>query len=89
MGEYASKIQQVLNTYQGPPLIQALEILMKSAVERAVDIARSDASDVCEGLHFGPGKGLKCIKCYEAEQGINDLIAAEAEITVMKEGDDE
>jgi hypothetical protein len=91
MGEYAAKIQQVLSTYQGPPLIQALEILIKSACERAADIARTDASDVCEGLHVGEPRGLKCLKCYEAEQGFADVVAAEAEIEAAKsmEEDDE
>jgi hypothetical protein len=41
------------------------------------------AQDVCEGLHVGPGSGLKCLKCYHAEQGFAAEEAVQAEMDAV------
>lgn len=85
MGRYTEGLIKVLHSYQGPPLVTALEILIATAEENAKVIAANEiAATVCEGLHEGPGKGLKCRQCYEAESSFAYTEAAEADIAMVK-----
>jgi len=83
MGRHAQGIMQIFHSYDSTELrVAAIETLIQTEIEHAKETARNDASDVCEGLHVGPGIGLKCRQCYEAEQRfhLEEQITAEREV---------
>ena len=84
MADYMMGIQKILSAYQpgSPALPKALHTLVQTAEEHARSTVRDEiAQTVCEGIHQGPGKGLKCRACYETELSfpIEDTIIAEIE----------
>lgn len=82
---YGEGIARVIAAYapgmQNPALIGALEVLCKSAEDHGRVAYRDEvASGVCEGIHEGPAEGLKCRRCYDAEQSFNDITVVEMEM---------
>jgi len=82
---YGDGISRVIAAYapnaQNPTLVAALEVICKSAEEHGRVAFRDEVSEgVCEGLHEGPAEGLKCRKCYDAEQDFNNITAVEMEM---------
>jgi len=87
MGRYNDPIRRVLAAYaSGPGLVDALEVLIKTAEDAAAGRARDEvASTVCEGLHEGPAGGLKCRACYDAEQLLPMEMQVKAEMTMARQ----
>ena len=78
---------RILNAYPmgSPVLIQALVTYVDGVVERAKLEAQNDmAETVCEGLHDGKPKGLKCRACYDAEMNAPGVIEFEADRQIME-----
>jgi hypothetical protein len=64
----------------GPGLLMALETYVKTMEDGAEARAEDKlAQAVCEQLHAGPAKGLKCLSCYNAEAGVPEMLKLEAE----------
>lgn len=86
---YGENIQKILEAYGSSPrhvMIDALEKLIKTAQDNVRQQIRNEvATTVCEGLHDGPGVGLKCLLCYQAEQTFKTQIEVEAEIAAPSE----
>lgn len=81
--EYGEKVGMTLAAYPmgSPGLVMALENLCANAERKGFTRGKeAAASDVCEQLHEGMGKGLKCLSCYYSEVGYNEVQAVEAEI---------
>lgn len=87
--KYGEGIHRILISYQAtgiPTTVLALETYLKTMIDQALTAAKDElANSVCEGLHDGPGKGLKCRSCYDAENGVQTLLDVEAEIAAAKE----
>ena len=87
MRSYRDNIIRILNAYPfgSPGLLPALETICQTAEENGRRDSRDSlATEVCEGLHLDAPKGLKCRKCYEAEQGFATAEAVQAEIDMFK-----
>lgn len=68
-----------------PGLLLALETLMKTALDTAKAEFDNDlAQEVCEGLHDGPAKGLKCRACYEAEKEVPMMLQVQEELEAAR-----
>ena len=84
--KYGEGISRVIAAYapgmqNNPTLVSALEVMCKGAEDHGRVAYRDEvANGVCEGLHAGPGEGLKCRKCYDAEQDFNNITAVEMEM---------
>lgn len=79
---YTEPLMRILMTYPpgSPGLLVALETYIKTCLDRAhAEFNNELASTVCEGLHNGPAKGLKCLACYEAEVQVPMQMQVEAE----------
>ena len=90
---YGDPIARVLAAYMPgvgvpPALIGALETLIKTAQQNVQQVMRDEiAATVCEGLHPGrEPKGLKCLRCYNAEHNFNEEIAIQAEMETKRSG---
>lgn len=87
--------QRILATYppQSPGLVMALETLCDTAFREGEAAGRSKtAMDVCDGIHDGPPKGIKCLSCYHVEVNFQDEVSVIAEVEAAKaerRGDDE
>lgn len=80
--KWEEKAAQVVNSYPGGlGLVKALGALCQTAFQEGRQQARSEAAEiVCEGLHMDPPSGqIKCLDCYNAEQGMIEEIAVIAE----------
>jgi hypothetical protein len=85
---HGEALNRILAAYPpGPGLIAALETYCRTIEEQG---ARRDANElaatVCEGLHHGEAQGLKCLKCYMAEQHFTQEAVIEAEIEAKRSG---
>lgn len=82
MKDYTPNIVKILYAYApgSPGLVGALNALCHTAEENGHKNAKDSlAQEACEGLHTGPAAGVKCMKCYQAEQGYaeEELLLAE------------
>lgn len=78
---------RILNAYPAgsPVLIQALVTYVDGVVERAkAEMQNEVAETVCEGLHDGKPKGLKCRSCYDAEINAPGILELEADRQIME-----
>ena len=88
MRSYKENVIRVLHAY--PPgsdgLVTAFEGLCRTAYEHGrKDAKMSLAEEVCEQMHHGPAKGLKCLQCYHAEAGFAAEEQVRAEMEMGKE----
>jgi hypothetical protein len=61
-------------------MLLALETYVKTVEDRAEARAEDKLAEaVCEQLHTGPAKGLKCLACYNAEANVPEMLKLEAE----------
>jgi hypothetical protein len=87
MADYSQGIANILNAYDSmDQRIAAIQVLIATAEENQQRALVDEmAAEVCEGLHLGKAKGLKCRKCYNAEQNFNEEAKVEAEFAAAKE----
>jgi len=84
--KHGEPIMKILSAYPpGPVLAMALETYVQTQEENAREKAREEVpTGVCEGLHSGPGRGLVCRACHDAEVGAPFVAQVEAEIEIAR-----
>jgi len=82
LSRHGESLNRIVAAYPvGPGLIAALETYCKTVEDQAFTRAKDHVAEgVCEGLHSGEAKGLKCLKCYMAEQHFHQEEIVSAEI---------
>lgn len=87
MKNYQESVIRILNAYAPgtPGLAKAIEALCRTAEEWGIREGKNQsAQEVCEGLHAGPAKGLKCRTCYEVGNNFAEEEKVQAEIAMVK-----
>ena len=87
LSQFGSAIEKTLATYGHLPrvLVRQLEKIVLDAQARVRGAVEAEiASTVCENLHDGPAGGLKCLKCYQAEQTFYRQAEIEAERAISQ-----
>lgn len=83
---YGNPLVRVLQAYPpgSPSLIVALEAICSTAENHGHKKAKQELAEaVCEGLHEGPGTGLKCLDCYYAETQYAGVQQVKAEMEII------
>lgn len=84
-GEPISRILAAYNANPNALVVRALETYISTAESQAKQDAQNEVADnICEGLHQGEAKGLKCLKCYMAEQHFHQEEVVRAEIDAAR-----
>lgn len=84
--KHGEPIMKILNAYPpGPVLAMALETYVQTQEELARDRTKEEVpAGICEGLHSGPGRGLVCKSCHDAEVGAPFEAQVIAEIEIAR-----